>query len=51
MPQSSLRRHALPEEALRKLPVVQALKISEDQMTTLLESRDTIQAQVENMLL
>ena len=41
---------AMPEEALRKLPVVQALKISEDQMTTLLESQETIQAQVETMM-
>ncbi len=41
----------IPEETVRALPVVQALILSDEQMTTLLESRDTIQAQIENMLL
>lgn len=44
-------QEGIPEETIRALPVVQALTLSDEQMTTLLESRDTIQAQVENMLL
>ena len=44
-------QEGIPAETIRALPVVQALTLSDEQMTTLLESRDTIQAQVENMLL
>ncbi len=42
---------ALPEEALRELPVVQALKIQEDVIEALLEHYPSIQTQVESRLI
>lgn len=42
---------AIPEKALLALPVMQALRLTEAEMATMLKSQETIQAQVETMLL